>query len=53
MFCLQGIAPYSISKTTLLGLVKAMSIAGAAMNIRVNGIAPGIIQTKFSKAVST
>jgi dehydrogenase/reductase SDR family protein 4 len=42
------LAAYSVSKTTLLGLIKAMSTGLADKNIRVNGIAPGIIKTKFS-----
>ena len=48
----QGISAYSVTKTTLLGLVKALSISCAPRNIRVNCIAPGIIRTDFSKAVS-
>jgi len=44
---------YSVSKTALLGLCKAMAKTCAAKNIRVNAIAPGIIKTKFSEAVST
>lgn len=44
--------PYSISKTALLGLTKALSYELAPDNIRVNCIAPGIIDTKFAGAVS-
>lgn len=43
------IGAYSVSKTTLLGLTKAVSQQVAAENIRVNCIAPGIVQTNFSK----
>jgi NAD(P)-dependent dehydrogenase (short-subunit alcohol dehydrogenase family) len=53
LFFMQLLGPYSVSKTALLGLVKAMAASGTRMNIRVNAIAPGIIQTKFSGAVST
>ncbi|KAG8236435.1 hypothetical protein J437_LFUL016962 [Ladona fulva] len=44
---------YSVSKTALLGLTKAASQDLASENIRVNCIAPGIVKTRFSSAVST
>ena len=50
-FC-QLIGAYSISKTALLGLTKALAPELANSNIRINCLAPGIIQTKFSKPVS-
>lgn len=43
---------YSVSKTALLGLCKAASNELAMDNIRVNCVAPGIIETKFSSKVS-
>lgn len=43
---------YSVSKTALLGMVKALTPELAARNIRVNGIAPGVIKTKFSQALT-
>lgn len=43
---------YSVSKTALFGLCKAASNELAGDNIRVNCIAPGVIETKFSSAVS-
>ena len=46
------LGPYSVSKTALLGLTKVMSAEVANDGIRVNCIAPGIIKTKFSQAVS-
>ncbi|KAL0104303.1 hypothetical protein PUN28_017200 [Cardiocondyla obscurior] len=46
-FDLLGV--YSISKTALLGLIKATAVDLAHRGIRVNGIAPGIIKTKFAK----
>ncbi len=49
---LQFLGPYSVSKTALLGLIKAMAPQCGQKNIRVNGIAPGIIRTNFSSAVS-
>ena len=48
---LQAISAYGVTKTTLLGLTKAMATSCAQRNIRVNCIAPGIIKTDFSKAV--
>ena len=45
------IAPYSISKTALIGMTKAMGPPCAELGIRVNCIAPGVIKTKFSKAL--
>ncbi|XP_043491406.1 dehydrogenase/reductase SDR family member 4 isoform X3 [Polistes fuscatus] len=40
---------YSVSKTALLGLCKASASNLAPYGIRVNCIAPGIIETKFSQ----
>ncbi|XP_060575583.1 dehydrogenase/reductase SDR family member 4-like [Ruditapes philippinarum] len=40
---------YSTSKTALIGLTKVLAEQFAAMNIRVNCIAPGLIKTKFSE----
>uniref|UniRef100_A0A914VDP1 Dehydrogenase/reductase SDR family member 4 n=1 Tax=Plectus sambesii TaxID=2011161 RepID=A0A914VDP1_9BILA len=47
-----GIATYGVTKTTLLGLTKALAVSLVHQNIRVNGIAPGIIKTHMSRAVS-
>ncbi|XP_067126200.1 dehydrogenase/reductase SDR family member 4-like [Centruroides vittatus] len=44
---------YSVSKTALLGLTKTMAMTCAPMNIRVNCIAPGLIKTKFSQALTS
>ena len=46
-----GIGVYSISKTTLLGMVKLLASELASDGIRVNGIAPGIIKTRFAEAI--
>ncbi|XP_055376251.1 dehydrogenase/reductase SDR family member 4 [Condylostylus longicornis] len=48
-FALLG--AYSVSKTALIGLTKAAAKSLAPENIRVNCLAPGIIKTKFSKAM--
>jgi dehydrogenase/reductase SDR family member 4 len=42
---------YSVSKTALLGLTRALAIELADDNIRVNAIAPGVIKTRFSSAL--
>lgn len=42
---------YSVSKTALFGLTKAAALDCAKDNIRVNCVAPGVIETKFSSAV--
>ncbi|GMT20465.1 hypothetical protein PFISCL1PPCAC_11762, partial [Pristionchus fissidentatus] len=44
----SGIAAYAVTKTALLGLVKALAASLAKDKIRVNGIAPGVIKTKMS-----
>lgn len=43
------IAFYSVTKTTLLGMMKVVAKALHADEIRVNCIAPGVIKTNFSK----
>ena len=48
----KGLGAYSISKTALLGLTKVLAIECAQMGVRVNCVAPGIIKTRFSEAVS-
>ncbi|RWS02030.1 Dehydrogenase/reductase SDR family member 4-like protein, partial [Dinothrombium tinctorium] len=45
----QLIGAYSVSKTALLGLAKALAVECAPMKIRVNCVCPGIIQTQFSR----
>lgn len=49
---LQHLGPYSVSKTALLGLTKVLAQELGPEGIRVNCIAPGIIKTHFSEAVS-
>jgi NAD(P)-dependent dehydrogenase (short-subunit alcohol dehydrogenase family) len=40
-----------VSKTALLGLVKALAAEVGAAGVRVNGVAPGFVPTKFSAAL--
>lgn len=43
---------YSVSKTALLGLTKAVAHQVASDNIRVNCVAPGIVRTNFSSTLT-
>ncbi|XP_074554974.1 dehydrogenase/reductase SDR family member 4 [Halichoeres trimaculatus] len=47
----QGLGAYSVSKTALLGLTRALAPELAQDNIRVNCVAPGVIRTRFSSAL--
>ena len=49
---MPGIGIYSVTKTALLGLTKLLATELAHKKIRVNGIAPGVIRTKMSAAVT-
>ena len=40
-----------MSKTALLGVTKVLAAECGPMGIRVNCIAPGVIQTNFSRAI--
>lgn len=51
IFLFQPLGAYSVSKTTLLGLTNAVAKEIVHDNIRVNGVAPGIVATKFASAV--
>jgi len=46
------IGVYSMTKTTLLGMTKVLAPELAHSNIRINCICPGLIQTKFSDALT-
>ncbi|CAL8377186.1 unnamed protein product [Gadus morhua 'NCC'] len=45
---MPALGPYSVSKTALLGLTRALAPELAQSNIRVNCVAPGVIKTQFS-----
>ncbi len=46
-----GLGIYSMSKASLIMLTKAMAREWGNDNIRVNAICPGLIKTKFSRAL--
>ncbi|XP_034532283.1 dehydrogenase/reductase SDR family member 4 isoform X2 [Notolabrus celidotus] len=48
---IQGLGAYSVSKTALLGLTRALAPELAQDNIRVNCVAPGVIKTRFSSSL--
>jgi NAD(P)-dependent dehydrogenase (short-subunit alcohol dehydrogenase family) len=48
---LPGLGAYSISKAGLLGLMRALAKELGPSGIRVNAIAPGLIETRFSAAL--
>ncbi|XP_053606246.1 uncharacterized protein Dhrs4 isoform X2 [Plodia interpunctella] len=50
---MSPLGAYSVSKTTLLGLTKAISTEVVHDNIRVNCVAPGIVATKFAAAITS
>lgn len=46
---LKGCFPYPVAKHALLGLTRALAIEYADKNIRVNAIAPGLIETPLAE----
>jgi NAD(P)-dependent dehydrogenase (short-subunit alcohol dehydrogenase family) len=48
---MPGIGAYSVSKTALLGLMRALAKELGPAGIRVNAVAPGLIETRFSEAL--
>ncbi|EDV25434.1 Dehydrogenase/reductase SDR family member 4 [Trichoplax sp. H2] len=45
----KSLGAYSTSKTAMFGLVKNLAVECAEFGVRVNGLAPGLIKTRFSK----
>jgi 3-oxoacyl-[acyl-carrier protein] reductase len=48
----RGNPAYNASKAGLLGLVRTLGEAWAADGVRVNGIAPGLVDTKMTKVTT-
>ena len=48
----QESGTYGVSKAALFGLTKILAVELAQYKIRVNCLAPGLIQTKFGEVVS-
>lgn len=49
----MGLGLYSVSKSALIMLTKVMAKEMGADNIRVNVICPGLVDTKFSEALTS
>jgi NAD(P)-dependent dehydrogenase (short-subunit alcohol dehydrogenase family) len=48
---MPGLGAYSVSKAGLLGLMRTLSRELGSAGIRVNALAPGLVDTKFSQAL--
>ncbi|MBM4069807.1 MAG: glucose 1-dehydrogenase [Planctomycetes bacterium] len=48
---LPGLGAYSVSKAGLIGMVKVLAKELGSCGIRVNAIAPGLVETRFSAAL--
>jgi NAD(P)-dependent dehydrogenase (short-subunit alcohol dehydrogenase family) len=48
---IPGLGAYSVSKAGLLGLMRALARELGPAGVRVNAIAPGLVETKFSGAL--
>ncbi|XP_071276336.1 dehydrogenase/reductase SDR family member 4-like isoform X4 [Agelaius tricolor] len=48
---MRGLGPYGVSKAALLGLVGALSPELRRSRVRVNGVAPGLVRSRFSAAL--
>jgi NAD(P)-dependent dehydrogenase (short-subunit alcohol dehydrogenase family) len=48
---LVGLGAYSVSKSGLLGLMRSLAKEAGPSGIRVNAIAPGLVETRFAAAL--
>lgn len=48
---MPSIAAYSVSKSAMLGIMRALAKELGPKGVRVNAIAPGLVETKFSAAI--
>jgi NAD(P)-dependent dehydrogenase (short-subunit alcohol dehydrogenase family) len=48
---MPGIGAYSVSKSALLGMTKVLAKELGPSGVRVNALAPGLIETRFSAAL--
>src|SRR5262249_16730173 len=48
---MPGLGAYSVSKAALIGLTKVLAKELGPSGIRVNAIAPGLVETRFSAAL--
>ncbi len=46
----EGVVAYSVAKHGLVGLVRSMAVDYAAVGVRVNGVAPGSVDTPMLRA---
>ncbi|MFO0841833.1 MAG: glucose 1-dehydrogenase [Gemmataceae bacterium] len=48
---MEGLGAYSVSKAGLLGLMRGLAREVGPGGVRVNAIAPGLVETRFSQAL--
>lgn len=47
----EALGLYSVSKTALIGMIKALRYQLAKDGIRINGLAPGVFKTRFAETL--